>query len=78
MSNQYPKAGIAGSDTSSVADYYDRLVSVTALSDQALIRTYGQTLEIGGTPEQVQGMAVTPSFFTLLGYFTRPRPALHH
>src|SRR5215471_10320447 len=67
MSNQYPKAGTSTSTNSAAADYYDRLTAVTALSQQAMYQTGGRTLEIGGRPEQVQGMAVTPTFFPLAG-----------
>ena len=67
MANQYPKAGVPDSDNSSAGDYYDRLREVTALSQQALFRSTSQTVEIGGIPQQVQGMAVTPSFFPLIG-----------
>ncbi|MGI8742396.1 MAG: ABC transporter permease [Bryobacteraceae bacterium] len=67
MANRYPKAGAGNLNTSSVGDYYDRLRSVTALGQQALFRPSDQTLEIGGTPRQVPGMAVTPSFFPLVG-----------
>ncbi len=67
MSNQYPKAGTSTSTNSAAADYYDRLTAVTALSHQAMYQTGGRTPEIGGRPEQVQGMAVTPTFFPLVG-----------
>ena len=68
MSNRYPKAGAGAADSinSSSGDYYDRLAGVTALEDQAMYRTVQPTLDVNGTPEQVIGMAVTPSFFTLV------------
>jgi len=66
MANRYPNAGAGNLNTSSVGDYYDRLRSVTALREQALFRSADQTLDINGTPEQVPGMAVTPSLFPLL------------
>src|SRR5260370_41690335 len=56
MSNHYPKAGVVTFNNSSVADYYDRLISVTALSQQALYQLNSQTLEVAGTPQQVRGM----------------------
>lgn len=67
MSNLYPKAGVSDQSVSSVADYYDRLRVVTALEEQALFQPVDQALEVNGTPEQVPGMAVTPSFFKLVG-----------
>jgi predicted permease len=67
MSNLYPKAGVTDQSVSSVADYYDRLRVVTALEEQALFQPMDQALEVNGMPEQVPGMAVTPSFFKLVG-----------
>jgi len=67
MSNRYPKAGAGDQSVSSVADYYDRLREVTALGEQALFQPADQTIDINGTAEQIPGMAVTPSFFKLLG-----------
>src|SRR5208337_588534 len=67
MSNQYPKAGVTDQSISSVPDYYDRLRVVTALQEQAMFQPVDQALEVNGTPEQVPGMAVTPSFFKLVG-----------
>lgn len=66
MANRYPKAGADFGYNSASGDYYDRLRSVTAFSDQALFRTSGQTLEIQNTPERVAGMIATPSLFRLL------------
>jgi len=67
MSNQYPKAGVIDQTNSSAPDYFDRLRVVTALEEQAMYRAVDQTLEVNGMPEQVSGMAVTPSFFELVG-----------
>jgi predicted permease len=67
MSNEYPKAGADDQSVSSAADYYDRLRVVTALEEQAMFQQRDATLEVNGTPEQVPGMAVTPSFFKLVG-----------
>jgi predicted permease len=67
MSNLYPKAGVTDQSISSVPDYYDRLRVVTALEEQAMFQSVDQALEVNGTPEQVPGMAVTPSFFKLVG-----------
>jgi len=67
MSNLYPKAGAGDQSASSAADYYDRLRVVTALEEQAMFQSRDTPLEMNGTPEQVPGMAVTPSFFKLVG-----------
>jgi predicted permease len=67
MSNEYPKAGVTDQTVSGVPDYYDRLRAVTALQEQALFQGGDTTLEVNGTPEQVHEMAVTPSFFKLVG-----------
>jgi predicted permease len=67
MSNEYPKAGADDQSVSSAADYYDRLRVVTALEEQAMFQQRDATLEVNGTPEQVPGMAVTTSFFKLVG-----------
>jgi predicted permease len=67
MSNQYPKAGASNQTGSSAADYYDRLRVVTALAEQAMFSWVDQALEVNSTPERVSGMAVTPSFFKLVG-----------
>jgi predicted permease len=66
MANRYPGAGAGDQNVSSAADYFDRLRSVMALSDQALYRPADQTLDINGTPRRVPGLAVTPSFFRLV------------
>ena len=67
MSNLYPKAGVSDQNGSSAADYFDCLRVVTALEEQAMFQPMDQTLEVNGTPEQIPGMAVTPSFFKLVG-----------
>lgn len=66
MSNRYPGAGAGDSTNSGAADYYDRMTAVPALQDQAMFNTQRPTLDVRGTPEQVVGMAVTPSLFRTL------------
>lgn len=66
MSNHYPKAGAGEMEFSSAGDYYDRLRAVPALREQALFDFDNEPLEVNGMPEQVSGMAVTPSLFPLL------------
>ncbi len=69
MSNEYPKAGAADQSVSAVPDYYDRLRVVTALQEQALFGEGDTSLDINGTPERIEAMNVTPSFFKLVGIF---------
>ena len=69
MSNMYPKAGVTDGESSSAPDYYDRLRAVTCLEEQAMYRYVDRALEINGMPERVSGVAVTPSFFKLVGIF---------
>ncbi len=72
LSNRYPKAGAGDSTNSSAADYVDRLRQVVALEQQAMYRSANQTVDIEGSPERIECMAVTPSFFKLV----RVAPAL--
>jgi predicted permease len=72
MSNEYPKAGVVGNNSSSSGDYYDRLREMTAFESQAMFRQRDQTVELNGLPQRIRGMVVTPSWFTLL----RVTPAL--
>src|SRR5580698_4057572 len=72
MSNEYPKAGVAGLNSSSSGDYFDRLKEITAFESQAVFRERDQTVELNGLPQRIRGMVVTPSWFTLL----RVSPAL--
>jgi len=66
MSNEYPHAGVIGTNNSSSGDYYDRLRAMTVFESQAVFRPREQTVELSGTPEQIRGMLVTPSWFALL------------
>ncbi|MEZ5364991.1 MAG: hypothetical protein R2748_22345 [Bryobacterales bacterium] len=66
MTNRYPGAGVSGIGNSAGGDYYDRLRDVTAFEEQAMFNRSGQTLEIGGIPQRVEGMQATPSLFRLL------------
>lgn len=66
MSNEYPKAGVVGINNSSSGDYYDRLREMTVFESQAVFRPRDQTVELNGSPQQIRGMLVTPSWFTLL------------
>jgi len=65
-SNDYPNAGVRGSNNSSVGDYYDRLREMTVFESQAMFHGRNQTVELNGSPQQIRGMKVTPSWFHLL------------
>jgi hypothetical protein len=66
MSNRYPKAGVGNLNTSSPADYYDRIQRMSAFQEQAMFRFSDQTVGFNGMPERVQSMLATPSLFRLL------------
>jgi predicted permease len=66
MSNEYPKAGVTGSNNSSSGDYFDRLREMTVFESQATFRPRDLTVELNGSPQQIRGMLVTPSWFELL------------
>jgi predicted permease len=66
MSNEYPKAGVTGGNNSSSGDYFDRLREMTVFESQAIFRPRDQTVELNGSPQQIRGMLVTPSWFQLL------------
>jgi predicted permease len=72
MSNDYPNAGASGGNNSSSGDYFDRLREMTAFESQAIFHPRNQTVELNGSPQQIRGMLVTPSWFRLL----RVSPAL--
>lgn len=66
MSNQYPKAGVSDQDNSAGADFFDRPAAVPALAEHALYDFTANTFRLGGSPVQVPGLQVTPSFLPLL------------
>src|SRR5258708_17138449 len=72
LSNDYPNAGASGGNNSSSCDYFDRLREITVFESQAIFRPRNQTVELNGSPQQMRGMLVTPSWFKLL----RVSPAL--
>jgi predicted permease len=72
MSNEYPKAGVVGINSSSSGDYFDRLREITVFESQAEFRQRDQTVEVNALPQRIHAMVVTPSWFTLL----RVTPAL--
>lgn len=65
MWNSYPNAGaVRGSN--SAPDYYDRRALTDVFEEVATYRGSGMSLDLGGTPQRVRAMRVTPSFFPLL------------
>ena len=66
VGNVYLKTG---NEPSSVAipDYLDRRADAPAIADATLFTPRVSALDVGGNPEQIIALAVTPSFFTTLG-----------
>jgi predicted permease len=65
VSNMYLAAGTEPSFVS-IPDYLDRRSGAPAIEDATLFTARVSALDVGGTPEQVIALAVTPSFFTTL------------
>jgi predicted permease len=63
--NSYPRAGLERGGAAA-PDYFDRQ-ELPALEDVALLQSRGMTIGESGRPERVTGMAVTTSFFSMLG-----------
>ncbi|MFN2446042.1 MAG: ABC transporter permease [Vicinamibacterales bacterium] len=55
-----------------VPSYFDRLEALTTLEEQGMFTLWFDTLTIGGVPQELRGMRVTPSLFRVL----RVSPAL--
>jgi predicted permease len=64
--NQYPKAGVDRAGAS-VPHYLERRAGVADFADAAAYRNGGVTLGESGSPDRVESMVVTPSFFKVLG-----------
>jgi len=64
--NSYPGAGAPRGATSST-DYFMQRGHIDALEEEAQIQGWGPTIGEAGSTERVQGLRVTPSFFSLLG-----------
>lgn len=71
ISNSYPKAGVdrAGS---SVPHYLERREGTAAFNEMAAFNARGTTIGDAGSPDRIDSMEVTPSFFPLL----EARPAM--
>jgi predicted permease len=63
--NMYPLMGLPKASVS-IPDYLDRKTQAPALEDAALMTSRSLNLAEQGVPEQLSGLAVTPSFFTTL------------
>ena len=63
--NTYPLMGLPQASVS-IPDYIDRKTQADAIEDATLFMQRPLNLASGGTPEQLRGLAVTPSFFTTL------------
>jgi predicted permease len=64
--NSYPLMGLMQAGVS-IPDYLDRKSQAPAIEDATLFTIRALNLTTQGQPEQVRGLAVTPSFFTTLG-----------
>ena len=67
--NTYPLMGLPQANVS-IPDYLDRKTQATAIEDATLFTMRSLNLAAAqgqGQPEQVRGLAVTPSFFSTLG-----------
>jgi predicted permease len=64
--NNYPKAG-ADHSSISVPHYLERRAGVAAFAESAAWRGGGETIGDAGSPDRVDAMRVTPSFFRVLG-----------
>jgi len=64
--NTYPLMGLPQASVS-IPDYIDRKTQAPAFADAALFTMRTVNLTTQGQPEQLRGLAVTPSFFSTLG-----------
>ena len=64
--NTYPLMGLPKASIS-IPDYIDRKTRAAAIEDATLFTPRRVNLATQGQPEQLRGLAVTPSFFTTLG-----------
>lgn len=66
VKNGYPKAG-ADAIGVSVPHYLERRAGIAAFADAGAYRGGGETIGDTGSPDRVDSMSVTPSFFPTLG-----------
>jgi predicted permease len=63
--NTYPLMGLPQASVS-IPDYLDRKTQAPTIEDATLFTMRSLSLAAAGPPEQLRGLAVTPSFFTTL------------
>ncbi len=64
--NQYPKAGVDRAGAS-IPHYLERRSDVAAFAEAGAYRDSGDTIGDAGSPDHVEALNVTPSFFHVLG-----------
>ncbi|HEY1911597.1 MAG TPA: ABC transporter permease [Vicinamibacterales bacterium] len=64
--NSYPLMGLSQAGVS-IPDYLDRKNEAIAIEDATLFTMRAVNLTTEGQPEQLRGLAVTPSFFSTIG-----------
>jgi hypothetical protein len=64
--NQYPKAGVDRAGAS-VPHYLERRAGIAAFAEAGAYKNGGVTIGEAGSPDRVESMVVTPSFFKVLG-----------
>ncbi|HEY2150678.1 MAG TPA: ABC transporter permease [Vicinamibacterales bacterium] len=64
--NSYPLMGLSQAGVS-IPDYLDRKSQAIAIEDATLFTMRAVNLTTEGQPEQLRGLAVTPSFFSTIG-----------
>ncbi len=66
VANAYPKAGVERAG-SSVPHYLERKEQIDAFAESAAWRPASLTIGEAGSPERVESLSATPSFFRVLG-----------
>ncbi|MBI5691982.1 MAG: ABC transporter permease [Verrucomicrobia bacterium] len=66
IGNAYPKAGVTENIGVSAPHYLERRARIAAFAEAAAYRSGGETIGEPGSPDRVDGLRVTPSFFQVL------------
>ncbi len=66
MYNLYPGVGVTDHGSNSVPNYLDRRQLTDVFSEVALIGDDGYDLGLANTPQRINGLYVTPSYFRIL------------
>jgi predicted permease len=66
VGNCYPKAGVTDPIGVSVPHYLERRAGIAAFADAAAFQDSGETIGDSGSPDRIDTMNVTPSFFHVL------------